>query len=286
MRTQDRQNMVRLFRTRLVAAMESGGFNQSSLARQAGVDRSTLSQLLAIDNDRLPRADTVAAIAMALQVSVDWLMGLSAEARLGAAILKESMQITPSSNTPTDEGLVQWHNEAVGYKIRYVPNGLPDLMKSEAVLRHEYRDFATSSSSQAIAASERRLAYTRMPDADMEICAPRQIFETFASGVGLWQGLTEEERIEQFDRMIEVLNELYPKLRLFLFDGLTHYAAPYTVFGPKRAVIYIGQMYYVFNTREHVRSLTDHFDNLVRCAVIQANEVAEYFTQLKEEAFS
>lgn len=285
MRTSDRQDMVRLFRTRLVAAMESGGFNQSSLARQAGVDRSTLSQLLSMDNDRLPRADTVAAVAQALQVSLDWLMGLSAEARLGAAILRESMQITPSTNTPTDEGLVQWHNEAVGYKIRYVPNGLPDLLKSEAILRHEYRDFATKTSTQAIAASERRLAYTRMPDADMEICAPRQIFETFASGVGLWNGLTEEDRIEQLDWMIEVLNELYPKLRLFLFDGLTHYSAPYTVFGPKRAAVYMGQMYFVFNTREHVRSLTDHFDGLVKAAVVQANEAPDYIAELKRKVF-
>lgn len=283
MKTHERQEMVRLFRSRLTTAMERANFNQSSLAREAGVDRSTLSQLLSGENDRLPRADTVAAIAATLQVSLDWLMGLSGEARLGASILKESLQITPSSKTTADEGLARWHEEAVGYKIRYVPAGLPDLMKTEAVLRHEFQDFATKTTSQAIAATEGRLAYTRMPDADMEICVSLQSLEVFARGEGIWSGLAAEDRLEQVGRMATVTEELYPKLRLFLFDGRNHFSAPYTVFGPKRAAIYMGQLYFVFNTRGHIRSLTDHFDSLVRAAVIQANEAPKFLNSLKEQ---
>ena len=40
--------------------------------------------------------------------------------------------------------------------------------------------------------------------------------------------------------MIGLVEELYPSLRLYLYDGLTHYSVPFTVFGPIRAVIYIG----------------------------------------------
>ena len=283
MLTQDRRETVRLFRTRLTEAMNAAGINKSALARVSGIDRSTLSQLLTADNERLPRAETVASVAKALQVSLDWLLGLSNEARLGAAILKDSIEISLTADVPTDECLAIWHKEAVGYKIRYVPAGLPDLVKTPSVLKFEFQDFASKSPSQAINASEDKLEYTRLPDADMEICMPLQLLETFAHGEGIWKGLSPEVRLEQLDNIATVMDELYPKLRLFLYDGLTHHAAPYTVFGPKRAAIYVGQMYFVFNTREHIRTLIDHFDGLVKAAVIQANEIPSFIEKLKQE---
>ena len=91
----DRRDTVRIFRVRLAEAIERSGLSRSALARAVGVDRSTLSQLLSNDNDRLPRADTVAAIASTLQVSLDWLLGLSQEEKLGADILQQSLQIEP-----------------------------------------------------------------------------------------------------------------------------------------------------------------------------------------------
>ncbi|MHA1563715.1 MAG: helix-turn-helix domain-containing protein, partial [Alphaproteobacteria bacterium] len=64
----DRRETARIFRVRLSEALSRAGVNQSALARRTGIDRSTLSQLLSPDETRLPRADTVAAIATALQV--------------------------------------------------------------------------------------------------------------------------------------------------------------------------------------------------------------------------
>ena len=66
-----KQEIVGIFRKRLLESMQDRGFSQAELSRQSGVDRSTLSQLLAQDNLRMPRADTVAALASALPVSVD-----------------------------------------------------------------------------------------------------------------------------------------------------------------------------------------------------------------------
>jgi len=175
---------------RLGKAMEAAGLNRSSLARRIGMDRLTLSQLLSADHDRLPRMETVAAIGAALQVSLDWLMGLSGEAKLGADILHESMQVTPSPGSPVDAGLARWRAEATGYKIRYVPTTLPDLVKTDQVIEHEYRYFSTRSADRAIAESQGKLAYSRLPETDMEVCMPVQDIAGFAGGEGLWRELS------------------------------------------------------------------------------------------------
>lgn len=279
----DRRETVSVFRARFLEALENAGVSRSALARQTGVDRSTLSQLLSPDNDRLPRADTVAAIASALKVSLDWLLGLSHEAKLGADVLQESLQFTPSAQTPVDENLARWHVEAAGYKIRYVPATLPDLVKTEDVMRFEYRDYVAKSADQAIAASHGRLAYTRLPDTDMEICMPRQSLEAFARGEARWRGLAPEIRLAQLDKMAEIAEELYPSLRINLFDAMTHYSAPYTIFGPARAAVYVGQMFFVFTTTPHIRVLMRHFDGLVRAATVQATETAAFLRSLSVE---
>ena len=279
----ERRDIARVFRARLRQAMEKSGFNRSTLARRIGMDRSTLSQLLATEHDRLPRAETVAALpCQALQVSLDWLLGLTGEAKLGADILHESMQVTPSPGSPVDAGLARRRAEATGYKIRYVPTTLPDLVKTDQVIEHEYRDFSTRDAHGAIAESQGKLAYSRLPETDMEVCMPVQDIEGFARGEGLWRALPEDARAAQFERMIRLVDELYPSLRLYLYDGLTHYSVPYTVFGPIRAAIYIGQTYFVFNTTEHVRVLTRHFDSLVRAAVVQAAESARFLASTRE----
>lgn len=279
----DRREVARQFRVRLKEAMTRVEISRSALASRVGIDRSTLSQLLSDGVERLPRADTVAAIAATLQVSLDWLLGLSHETRLGADILHESVEISPSAGNPVDEGLVAWHEAARGYKIRHVPTTLPDLGKTDAVTRHEYRDFASKSADQALAAAEDKLAYSRMPETDMEICMPVHNMADFSAAEGIWKGLSVEARRDQLDRLIRLTGELYPTLRLFLYDALTHYSVPLTVFGPQRAAIYVGQMYFVFNTTEHIRVLTRHFDGLIRAAVVSATEVPHYLTELREK---
>ena len=256
----DRRDTAQRFRERLHDAMARGRVNRSALAASIGIDRSTLSQLLSPEADRLPRADTAAAIASALHVSLDWLLGLSQQPKLGADILNESVEVKVSANAPVDESLASWYAERVGYKIRHVPTTLPDLMKTEEVLAHEYRDFAARSPDRAIAISHGRLAYVRLPETDIEIAQSRQSMESFTRGEGIWRDLSLPARREQLDHMIALIDELYPTLRMFCFDGLTHFSVPYTVFGPQRAVVYVGQMFFAFNTLEHIRVLTRHFD--------------------------
>ena len=42
-------------------------------------------------------------------------------------------------------------------------------------------------------------------------------------------------------------------------------------------------MYMVLNATEHIRSLTRHFDSLIRNSVVSANESARYLATLKAE---
>jgi hypothetical protein len=80
--------------------------------------------------------------------------------------------------------------------------------------------------------------------------------------------------------MAALVDELYPSYRWFLFDGRERYAAPYTVFGQKRAAIYVGSLYFVFTSTEHIRQLTQHFDDLIRQARVQPNETAGFIRKL------
>ncbi len=156
-----------------------------------------------------------------------------------------------------------------------MPATLPDLMKTEAVLRFEYDAYTAKTSEQAIADTRGKLAFLRLPEVDIEISMPVQRLAAFARGQGVWEGLPAAQRREQLARMAELVREFYPALRLHLFDVRTRYSAPYTVFGPLRAAIYIGQSYFVFSSSKHIRALARHFDGLVRGATVEAAQAAE-----------
>src|SRR3546814_14288414 len=56
---------------------------------------------------------------------------------------------------------------------------------------------------------------------------------------------------------------------------------PYTTLF--RSAVYIGNMYFVFNSTEHIRALTQHFDNLIRGAIVQPPEVPQLLRLLLQE---
>ena len=208
----DRREIVEVFRERLGEVIGRSGLSRSAFAGEIGHDRSTLSQLLSPEHVRLPRAETIAAIAERAQVSVDWLLGLSQEGQLGADMLPQALEleIEPGGSSLADERLKRWHAEAAGYKIRYVPSSLPDLLKTEAVIRYEFQTQDSRLPKVRMEEAERRLAYSRRPETDMEVCSSAQSLEGFARGEGIWSGVSVEDRRDQIDRMIRTLDELYP----------------------------------------------------------------------------
>ena len=279
----DRQETAESFRARVLKLIERNYESRSAFAARVGVDRSTLSQLLSSDDDRLPRAETVIAIARAEQVSCDWLLGLAQDQQEGTELVRSDMEIESGAGSPMDERLARWHTEATGYKIRYVPTTLPDLLKTEAIIRYESEDASDTPLETKVGQASSKLHYSRQPETEMEVCCAFQTLESFARGGHLWQGLDRRIRREQIERMIGLTDELYPTFRWSLYDGLNHFSVPVTVFGPQRAVVYVGQLYFVFNTKDHIRVLTTHFDGLVRAAVTQPTDMPAYLRKLRDQ---
>ncbi len=269
-----------LLHERLADAIQRTGMTKSEFAERAAVDRTTLSQLLSPTNHRLPRVDTLLALAATHGLSLDWLVGLSNVGPLEAALLPQTSFEAPGP-TPTDERLLGWLDEAADYKIRYVPSTLPDLLKSDAVIRFERSRSEGPNAAQTIDTTAARLSWARHPDTEMECCSSVQALSSFAHGEGMWSRLGGEARREQLDRMIQLVDELYPTFRWFLFDGSRRYAAPVTVFGPKRAALYLGQLYLVLTSAEHVRTLSRHFDTLIRDADVQPTSMRTHIDRLR-----
>ena len=279
----DKVETVEIFRERLMEVIRRSGLTRSAFAERIGLDRSTLSQLMSRENVRLPRADTIVSIAASEQVSVDWLLGLSQEGQLGTEMVSQAAEIAPGAGTPADDCLQRWHAEAAGYKIRYVPSNLPDLMKLEEVIRFEYGTQGEAIPEARRDMAEKRLAYSRRPETDMESCSSLQSVVAFARGEGIWRDLPTETRREQLDWMIRLSDELYPTFRWFLFDGLRSYSVPMTIFGPQRVALFTGPTYLVFNSTDHIRELTRQFDNLIRAAVVQPPDIGSFLQELLDE---
>ena len=276
----DKRDRAAIFRSRLTQAMERQKVSRSKLARETRVDRSTIGLLLKDDAPRLPNAQLAADAALALGVSTDWLLGLTDRPERPGDIVAAAMALSPAERTSADEQLLGWHQEAAGYKVRHVPATLPDILKSERVLDWEYSSHRNQTSTPAVDAMQEQRAWLRSGVSDYEIALPIHELKACAQGTGYYEGLAEDVRYEQLSLIADFCHEMFPRLRLFLFDAHNVFSAPVTVFGPKLAVIYIGQFYLAFREGQRVRSITDHFDRLVRDAVVDARHVAGHVNAL------
>ncbi len=280
-RSVDKRDRAAQFRVRLARAMQDAQKNQSTLARDIGVDRSTISQLLTDGGARLPNAHVVGACASALGVSADWLLSLSDRPESAADLLSNSLSLTEAPRALVDERIFEWHKEAAGYKIRHVPAALPDMLKTRSVLEWEYAPHLGRTADQAIGASEDRLQWMRGTQSDYEIAMPMFELQSFAQATGYYQGLPLDIRLEQIDRLLQLTDQLYPRLRLYLFDARRLYSAPLTLFGPLLCVVYAGSHYVAFRDRDRIETFTGHFDNLVREAELTARNLPAHLHALR-----
>jgi transcriptional regulator with XRE-family HTH domain len=275
----DKRDRASLFRLHLAEAMGQRGVTQAALARATGVDRSTVSALLA-PGKRLPNAQLAADCASALGVSADWLLGLSGRPEPVANLLATSISITDAPRALIDEQIFAWHRDAAGQKIRHVPATLPDMMKTRDMVEWEYAPQLGRSADQAIRAFEERQTLLRAARSDHEIALPMHEVKAMATGTGYYDGCPAAVRAGLIAQMADLCDQLYPALRLCFFDARRVFSAPVTVFGTHLAVVYLGRHYIAFRDAARVEAVSGHFDWLVREAEVGAREAARHLRAL------
>ena len=129
-------------------------------------------------------------------------------------------------------------------------------------------------------AGPNRLNWMRSSSSDYEIALPLHEMESFMRGEGYYRGLPDDIRQEQIANMRQLSEQLYPRLRLYLFDARQLYSAPVTVFGPLLAVLYLGRNYLAFRDTNRVQGFTEHFDALVREATVTARGLPDFLDGL------
>ncbi|MBI1170568.1 helix-turn-helix domain-containing protein [bacterium] len=259
----DKRDRAALFRDRLALAMTEAGATQASLARSAGLDRSTISALLA-SGTRLPNAQAAADCAMSLGVSTDWLLGLTDRPAPPDRLADEAVTLVHAPRALFDDTIFGWHRAAAGAKIRHVPATLPDILKTPEVAAWEYSAALGVETARALETFEAQRAWLAAAHSDFEIAMPRHELDSLAAGTGYWAGLPAALRRAQIDELARLTETLYPALRLYLFDAHRVFSAPVTVFGSERAVVYLGRQYFVFSDPAKVAEVSRHFDWLVR----------------------
>lgn len=279
-----RRQVVQIFKERLEEVIRRSHLPPAAFARSLGIDRSTLSQVLSPSHDRLLRAETLAVLSTRYGVSVDWLLGLTSQERTGADVV-EQVRVEGQAGSPTDDRFLRWYAEAenAGYRIRTVPRSFPDFLKLADVIAYEYAGWPEIDTDASVRWAQERLDSMRASDLSQEACLPLQGLKAFARGQAQWEGLPASLRREQLKIMSETCRALYPSLRLHLYDVRHTYSAPFTVFGPQRAILYTGGMFFVFTTAKHVRLLNQRFDDLVRAAVVEPAGMPDVLAGLARE---
>ncbi len=263
-----------VFRERLGEVVARSGLNPSAFARGAGIDRSTLAQLLDGRDQRLPRAETLIAVAAFARVSIDWLLGLSQSEQIGAEVIEAALQFRRPGRGPVDDLFLDWVREAVGARVKTVPASLPTFLMSEPALRFEYADALSGDVDERIHFARSRLDFWRQPDTELEVAFNLQQLEMLAEGAGRWRGMPAADRRAALEHMRDLYDQLYPGIRAYLFDQRVTTSVPFTVFGTRRAAIYIGERYLVFNAIGHIRLLSQRFDELIRIAAVLPHDFA------------
>ncbi|MEO1724439.1 MAG: transcriptional regulator [Pseudomonadota bacterium] len=275
----DKRDLSLLFAERLRHLVEREAGGLSAFARATGLDRSALSEFLAPGSTRLPRAEALRRISAHAEVSADWLLGLSYSEE-GERRISPSVDIEEAESAEGETPILRWHREAAGHKIRYVPSFLPDQLADPEVLAH----VASGGIEARLPQGEGNLGAVVLGQTDLEIAMAEHLLTDLASGAGPWRGLPLALRRRQLEQMAALTEEHYPTLRLHLYDARRNFAAPFTVFGPLRAALYLGPDYLVLTGAEDVRRLAHIFDGLVRAAVTGADGASRRLAALAADA--
>ena len=274
----DKRDLGSAFRNRLRNLLRHFDGNQAEFADSIGLDRSALSQLLSDDVVRLPRAETLCAIAQKHGISLDWLLGLHHD---DEKQFLPALEIGEMGATSTGDLLSKWAGEATGHKVRYVPSTIPIPYRTKAVANYEMTKYARNHAADGAENAGSSWFEKGLPeDTEMDICMPVQQLMLLAEGKGYWGNLDRQSRSLQIDSMADQLDKDYPTVRLYLYCEIARFSITYVQYGPEHASIFTGGSYLVVNDINHIRKLRSDFDDLIRQAVIGPEKSMEFLRGL------
>lgn len=275
-----KEDISEVFRARLRACFEEQSLNATAFCHLHGIDRTTFGQLLSSDYHRLPRADTIVQIAEALNISLDWLLGLSEDKNRGAEILKEALNIEQTEDTATAEDIwIAWHKDSEHQKISHVPVTFPEHLKTRDFFIYEYSPII----GQKQAAIEFEKMSLPLTANETAVCLSLQQLQDFVHGGFIYADMPKEHVKEQLEHMAQLLEEGYPRYNLYLYDSRDLIVPSFTIFGATRVALYINEKYLLYTTSEHINFFRSEFDQLIRCAVIHPHEVVRYIQDLLKQ---
>lgn len=279
-----KRDLAQLFQARLQQLCKEQRLSVAATARRTGLDRTTLSQLLSSNYARLPRAETVAALARAFAVSSDWLLGLSEDRQNSAELLDSAINVSTSRIGPHSAGLAQLAASVPESKIRYVAAvGVPDQLKTEATMLYEYGlIWGEVGARQRIRDPQRQVMIARR-EKDFECCAAREKLLDFAAGSWIWRGLPATARRAQLVYMADEVERLYPHYRLHIFDEHQQLTQCFYIFGQKAAVLLADDLKLLFTRDTHINGFIAQFDRYIKHTVIHPHEAASWLRALAKK---
>ena len=279
----DKKSLFKCFQIRFNETFSNLGCTQAEFSRLSGVDKTIIAQLINSDDIRLIRMDTIYQIAKALNVSSDWLLGLSNSPEQATNILSQSIYMDPIEDyDPIEEPIFKFLHDNKGMKARYVSASLLDHFKTPETLSYE-----TGLSLKKIEPlySESQYGGIELSDYDFEACQSIHQLNSFAKGEDAWSGFSKKDRKHQLEYMRSRVEALYPTYKVYLYDDLSYFSVPFTIFGRQTAAVWTGNGYLIFKNDSYVRIFVKLFNRILKSAEYYPHEFTGYIDKLLKENF-
>lgn len=224
---------------RLNEAMTSRSLTVAQLSYASNITKAALTRLLRDDLERLPDTYTLVKLTYALDVSLEYLLGLGMQHTDKTISFGGDFFPAPFSgeNTLYEEMFL---TQTSGYFI-YVCETVPELLKTKAVLEIELGNAALAAPYHARMEAVRSAAATR--ENNGLVIMDCRIIDQLLSGTGRYIGLTAPQIREQIALLTGFFDSQHPTVTASVVDYRTHGLSQVFLSTPCRVVSRLGDGY-------------------------------------------
>lgn len=255
---------------RLNEAMVCRMLTVSHLAYASNITKTALSRLLSEELDRLPDTYTLIKLCYALDVSLEYLLGLGVQRTDSTISFGADFFPAPFSaeNTLYEELFL---SQTSGYFV-YVCETVPELLKTKAVLEIELGDVALAATYHARMEAIRSAAATR--ENNGLVIMDCRIIDQLLSGTGRYVGLTAPQIRDQIGILNNFFESQLPTVTASVVDYRKDGLAQMFLSTPCRVVSRMGDGYVASGNAELYRHLRHTARNACRAGVPFSQYVA------------